>query len=158
MFGVCGAVLRGRAQDDFEQFLWTVVFIAMGGIALGNGVTNSGLLEVLGEGIRELISGMDLYPVVLLLSVIVLVRPFLRRVPATVLFIKRARFPSGNRSSRHSSATRSRACSSSRSPRRSARTCPAATARTSSSSSPASSAPPAWACLSLASRIKLRTC
>ena len=60
-------------QDDFEQFLWTVVFIAMGGIALGNGVTNSGLLEVLGEGIRELISGMDLYPVVLLLSVIVLV-------------------------------------------------------------------------------------
>ena len=64
------------AQDDFEQFLWTVVFIAMGGIALGNGVTNSGLLEVLGEGIRELISGMDLYPVVLLLSVIVLVCVF----------------------------------------------------------------------------------
>ena len=46
----------------------------MGGIALGNGVTNSGLLEVLGDGIRKLISGMELYPVVLLLSVIVLVR------------------------------------------------------------------------------------
>ena len=45
----------------------------MGGIALGNGVTNSGLLEVLGDGIRKLISGMELYPVVLLLSVIVLV-------------------------------------------------------------------------------------
>ena len=51
------------------------MFIAMGGIALGNGVTNSGLLEVLGDGIRELISGMDLYPVVLLLSCIVLVSP-----------------------------------------------------------------------------------
>ena len=62
-------------KDDFEQFLWTVVFIAMGGIALGNGVTNSGLLEVLGDEIREMISGMDLYPVVLLLSVIVLVCP-----------------------------------------------------------------------------------
>ena len=60
-------------QDDFEQFLWTVVFIAMGGIALGNGVTNSGLLEVLGDGIRSLISDMELYPVVLLLSCIVLV-------------------------------------------------------------------------------------
>ena len=70
------ALRRACAQDDFEQFLWTVVFIAMGGIALGNGVTNSGLLEVLGEGIRELISGMDLYPVVLLLSVIVLVCVF----------------------------------------------------------------------------------
>ena len=45
----------------------------MGGIALGNGVTNSGLLEVLGDGIRKAISGLDLYPVVLLLSVIVLV-------------------------------------------------------------------------------------
>ena len=65
---------RALVQDDFEQFLWTVVFIAMGGIALGNGVTNSGLLEVLGDEIRDMISGMDLYPVVLLLSVIVLVR------------------------------------------------------------------------------------
>ncbi|KAJ2984947.1 hypothetical protein NUW54_g10318 [Trametes sanguinea] len=55
-------------KDDFEQFLWTVVFIAMGGIALGNGVTNSGLLEVLGDGIRSMIYGLDLYPVVLLLA------------------------------------------------------------------------------------------
>ena len=46
----------------------------MGGIALGNGVTTSGLLKVLGDGIRGLISDMALYPLILLLSVIVLVR------------------------------------------------------------------------------------
>ncbi|KAI0353693.1 Sodium/sulfate symporter [Trametes cingulata] len=75
-------------KDDFEQFLWTVVFIAMGGIALGNGVTNSGLLEVLGEGIRKAISGLDLYPVVLLLSVIVLViSTFISHTIASVLLV-----------------------------------------------------------------------
>ncbi|KAI0763315.1 Sodium/sulfate symporter [Trametes elegans] len=75
-------------KDDFEQFLWTVVFIAMGGIALGNGVTNSGLLEVLGDGIRGAISGLDLYPVVLLLSFIVLViSTFISHTIASVLLV-----------------------------------------------------------------------
>ncbi|KAI0711847.1 Sodium/sulfate symporter [Cerioporus squamosus] len=75
-------------KDDFDQFLWTVVFIAMGGIALGNGVTNSGLLEVLGDGIRDLISGLDLYPVVLLLSLIVLViSTFISHTIASVLLV-----------------------------------------------------------------------
>ncbi|KAH9902404.1 Sodium/sulfate symporter [Cubamyces lactineus] len=75
-------------KDDFERFLWTVVFIAMGGIALGNGVTNSGLLEVLGDGIRKAISGLDLYPVVLLLSVIVLViSTFISHTIASVLLV-----------------------------------------------------------------------
>lgn len=31
-------------KDDFNNFLWTVVFLAMGGIALGKAVTASGLL------------------------------------------------------------------------------------------------------------------
>ncbi|KAI9001489.1 Sodium/sulfate symporter [Trametes punicea] len=75
-------------KDDFEQFLWTVVFIAMGGIALGNGVTNSGLLEVLGDGIRGIIYGLDLYPVVLLLSVIVLIiSTFISHTIASVLLV-----------------------------------------------------------------------
>ncbi|KAH9929909.1 uncharacterized protein BXZ73DRAFT_47853, partial [Epithele typhae] len=58
----------------------TIVFVAMGGIALGDGVRDSGLLEVLGSGIRRLIMGMSLYPVVLLLSFIVLLS-----TPTTVI-------------------------------------------------------------------------
>ncbi|KAI0636294.1 Sodium/sulfate symporter [Trametes polyzona] len=91
-------------KDDFEQFLWTVVFIAMGGIALGNGVTNSGLLEVLGDGIRHAISGLELYPVVLLLSVIVLViSTFISHTIASVLLVPIAKevganMPGGDRS------------------------------------------------------------
>jgi phosphate transporter len=60
-------------QDDFEQFLWTIVFLAMGGIALGEGVKSSGLLKVMDAIIRELVDGLSLYTVVLVLSVVVLV-------------------------------------------------------------------------------------
>ena len=45
----------------------------MGGIALGKGVTSSGLLDVMDEIIRGIITDMSLYTVVLVLSGIVLV-------------------------------------------------------------------------------------
>ncbi|KAI0750174.1 Sodium/sulfate symporter, partial [Daedaleopsis nitida] len=90
-------------KDDFEQFLWTVVFIAMGGIALGNGVTNSGLLEVLGSRIRTMISDMELYPVVLLLSVIVLViSTFISHTIASVLLVPIAKEVGQNMPQDHS--------------------------------------------------------
>jgi phosphate transporter len=49
----------------------------MGGIALGKGVTNSGLLETMDAIIRELLNGFSLYTVVLILSPVVLVRSLL---------------------------------------------------------------------------------
>jgi phosphate transporter len=57
--------------------MWTIVFMAMGGIALGKGVMASGLLEVLDVLIRGLVDDLSLYTVVLVLSVVVLVCPFL---------------------------------------------------------------------------------
>lgn len=53
------------------------MFLAMGGIALGKGVTSSGLLDIMGDRIKELVSGFRLYTVVLLLSPMVLVSVFL---------------------------------------------------------------------------------
>jgi phosphate transporter len=60
-------------KDDFEKFAWTIVFLAMGGIALGKGVVSSGLLEILHEKINYLVRGYGLYEVVLILSPVVLV-------------------------------------------------------------------------------------
>ncbi|KDQ58975.1 hypothetical protein JAAARDRAFT_68566 [Jaapia argillacea MUCL 33604] len=75
-------------KDDFEQFLWTVVFLAMGGIALGKGVTSSGLLEQMDEVIRKLVEGLSLYSVVLVLSGIVLVvSTFISHTIASVLLV-----------------------------------------------------------------------
>jgi phosphate transporter len=45
----------------------------MGGIALGKGVTSSGLLDVMDEIIRAAITDLSLYTVVLVLSGIVMV-------------------------------------------------------------------------------------
>ncbi|KIK60132.1 hypothetical protein GYMLUDRAFT_244566 [Collybiopsis luxurians FD-317 M1] len=75
-------------KDDFEQFAWTIVFLAMGGIALGKGVTSSGLLEIMGEIIRDLVDGFSLYNVVLILSPIVLViSTFISHTIASVLLV-----------------------------------------------------------------------
>ncbi|KAF8646286.1 hypothetical protein AX16_007284 [Volvariella volvacea WC 439] len=73
-------------KDDFDQFMWTIVFLAMGGIALGKGVVQSGLLEVLDGVIKELIDGFDLYTVVLIFSPIVLIiSTFISHTIASVL-------------------------------------------------------------------------
>ncbi|PPQ65178.1 hypothetical protein CVT24_011055 [Panaeolus cyanescens] len=46
--------------DDFEHFMWSIVFLAMGGIALGKGVMSSGLLDVMDSRIKDLVSGLSL--------------------------------------------------------------------------------------------------
>ncbi|KAF7327088.1 SPX domain-containing protein [Mycena kentingensis (nom. inval.)] len=75
-------------KDDFEQFAWAIVFLAMGGIALGKGVTSSGLLEVLDILIRDMLQGVSLYNVVLILSPIVLViSTFISHTIASVLLV-----------------------------------------------------------------------
>ncbi|KAI0029425.1 SPX domain-containing protein [Vararia minispora EC-137] len=75
-------------KDDFEQFLWTVVFLAMGGIALGKGVTSSGLLQAADGIVHKLVAGLSIYPVVLVLSMTVLVvSTFISHTIASVLLV-----------------------------------------------------------------------
>jgi hypothetical protein len=49
----------------------------MGGIALGKAVVSSGLLDTMDVGIRHLVSGLQMYEVVLALSAVVMVRSFI---------------------------------------------------------------------------------
>ncbi|KAJ7052070.1 SPX domain-containing protein [Mycena amicta] len=89
-------------KDDFEQFAWTIVFLAMGGIALGKGVTSSGLLEVLDVLIRDLLEGVSLYNVVLILSPVVLViSTFISHTIASVLLVPIAKEVGSNLSGNH---------------------------------------------------------
>ncbi|KAJ7596438.1 SPX domain-containing protein [Mycena floridula] len=75
-------------KDDFEQFAWTIVFLAMGGIALGKGVVQSGLLEVLDVKIRALVQDFTLYSVVLVLSpVVLIISTFISHTIASVLLV-----------------------------------------------------------------------
>lgn len=89
-------------KEDFEQFLWTVVFLAMGGIALGKGVTSSGLLDVMDEIIRRMIHGLTLYPVVVILSFIILVvSTFISHTIASVLLVPIAKAVAGTLPGHH---------------------------------------------------------
>ena len=45
----------------------------MGGIALGKAVVSSGLLTTMDDAVRGLVEGLQLYEIVLVLSVVVLV-------------------------------------------------------------------------------------
>ncbi|KAJ7623924.1 SPX domain-containing protein [Mycena polygramma] len=89
-------------KDDFEQFAWTIVFLAMGGIALGKGVTQSGLLEVLDGVIRDLLEGVKPYNVVLILSPVVLViSTFISHTIASVLLVPIAKEVGSNLPGNH---------------------------------------------------------
>jgi phosphate transporter len=56
--------------------MWTIVFLAMGGVALGHGVMSSGLLEIVDIILRDTLEEFSLYTVVLILSPVVLVCEF----------------------------------------------------------------------------------
>ncbi|KAG8690610.1 low-affinity phosphate transporter [Ceratobasidium sp. 423] len=75
-------------KEDFEQFLWTIVFLAMGGIALGKAVVSSGLLATMDDGVRHLVEGLALYEIVLVLSIVVLIiSTFISHTIASVLLV-----------------------------------------------------------------------
>jgi phosphate transporter len=60
----------------------------MGGIALGKAVTSSGLLDYMDSGIRQLVTGLSIYTVVLSLSAVVLIiSTFISHTIASVLLV-----------------------------------------------------------------------
>ncbi|KNE54972.1 divalent anion:Na+ symporter (DASS) family transporter [Allomyces macrogynus ATCC 38327] len=61
------------SKEDFNSFLWTVIMLAMGGIALGKAVENSGLLVVIATQVKVFTHGMSLWSVLFVFSGLVLV-------------------------------------------------------------------------------------
>lgn len=59
------------APDDFNNYPWTIVMLAMGGLALGKAVTVSGLLETIAKGIQAKLVGKDLFTVLSIFGVII---------------------------------------------------------------------------------------
>lgn len=60
-------------KDEFNNFLWNVIVLAMGGIALGKAVESSGLLHTIALHISEHVIGFSVFEVLLVFSVLVLV-------------------------------------------------------------------------------------
>ncbi|ORY07845.1 SPX-domain-containing protein, partial [Basidiobolus meristosporus CBS 931.73] len=60
-------------KEDFNNFLWTVIILAMGGIALGKAVESSGLLHTIAEQIRLVVDGLSPWKILMTFCCLVLV-------------------------------------------------------------------------------------
>ncbi|GAB5588757.1 low-affinity phosphate transporter [Umbelopsis nana] len=60
-------------KDDFNNFLWNVIMLAMGGIAMGKAVESSGLLHTVAIQIQQLVQGMTAFEILFIFGCLVLV-------------------------------------------------------------------------------------
>jgi phosphate transporter len=60
-------------KEDFNNFLWTIIILAAGGLCLGKAVTSSGLLHTIASGITAKVEHLSLYSVLLVFSVLILI-------------------------------------------------------------------------------------
>ncbi|CDR36305.1 CYFA0S01e00386g1_1 [Cyberlindnera fabianii] len=59
--------------EDFNNFLWTIVVLAMGGIALGKAVATSGLLATIALAIQQRVEHFSLFAILLIFGALILV-------------------------------------------------------------------------------------
>ncbi|KAJ5636676.1 uncharacterized protein N7484_009989 [Penicillium longicatenatum] len=60
-------------KEDFNNFLWTIIILAAGGLCLGKAVTSSGLLHTIASGITARVEHLSLYSVLLVFCALILV-------------------------------------------------------------------------------------
>lgn len=60
-------------KEDFNNFLWTIIILAAGGLCLGKAVTSSGLLHTIASDITARVEHLSLYSVLLVFSALILV-------------------------------------------------------------------------------------
>jgi phosphate transporter len=60
-------------KEDFNNFLWTIIILAAGGLSLGKAVNSSGLLQTIAGHIKVMVEGHSLYTVLVVFCFMVLV-------------------------------------------------------------------------------------
>lgn len=59
--------------EDLNNFPWSIVLLAMGGIALGKAVSSSGLLATIAKALQRKIENFDVFVIMLIFGILVLV-------------------------------------------------------------------------------------
>ncbi|WVR07611.1 hypothetical protein IAU60_004653 [Kwoniella sp. DSM 27419] len=76
------------SKEDFHSFHWSIVFLAMGGVALGKATLSSGLLDALDQVLEHLVQGLGLYSILIVFSLLALViATFISHTIAAVLLV-----------------------------------------------------------------------
>ena len=60
-------------KEDFNNFLWTIIILAAGGLCLGKAVESSGLLLTVAGAITERVADFELYSVLVVFAALILV-------------------------------------------------------------------------------------
>jgi len=60
-------------KEDFNNFLWTIIILAAGGLSLGKAVNSSGLLHTIAKAITDEVQGFSLYGVLVVFACLILV-------------------------------------------------------------------------------------
>lgn len=75
-------------KEDFNNFLWTIIILASGGLCLGKAVTSSGLLHTIAIRITHSVEGLSLYGVMFSFAAIILVfATFISHTVAALIFL-----------------------------------------------------------------------
>ncbi|AGO12757.1 AaceriADR289Cp [[Ashbya] aceris (nom. inval.)] len=59
-------------SDDFNNFMWTIVILAMGGSCLGKAVTSSGLLATMANTVKDKLATSSIISIVLIFGIVIL--------------------------------------------------------------------------------------
>ncbi|KAB2579714.1 Plasma membrane phosphate transporter pho87 [Lasiodiplodia theobromae] len=75
-------------KEDFNNFLWTIIILAAGGLALGKAVNSSGLLHTIANSITKGVEGMSLYGVLVVFAgLILIVATFISHTVAALIVL-----------------------------------------------------------------------
>ncbi|KAJ9133512.1 SPX domain-containing protein [Pleurostoma richardsiae] len=75
-------------KEDFNNFPWTIIILAAGGLSLGKAVKSSGLLDTLAVAISDRVEGMSLYGVlVIFASLILVIATFISHTVAALILL-----------------------------------------------------------------------
>ncbi|KZF19878.1 SPX-domain-containing protein [Xylona heveae TC161] len=75
-------------KEDFNNFLWTIIILAAGGLSLGRAVDSSGLLHTIAGAITAKVQGLSLYGVlVVFASLILVIATFISHTVAALIIL-----------------------------------------------------------------------
>jgi phosphate transporter len=75
-------------KEDFNNFLWTIIILAAGGLSLGKAVSSSGLLQTIANAITERVSNLSVYGVlVVFASLILVIATFISHTVAALIIL-----------------------------------------------------------------------
>jgi phosphate transporter len=75
-------------KEDFNNFPWTIIILAAGGLSLGKAVRSSGLLHTLAELVSKEVEGMGVYGILVVFSSLILViATFISHTVAALIFL-----------------------------------------------------------------------